>query len=270
MDSIFLDRLNVKIRQNLNMQILPNPSIGLGVYVHHHLEQNGKFLEDALALVSRYWERAQPTDVAGESTAHEQVLITLLDENRKRLEQNISQFLAKEPQYATENPVEDINIHYEVYKTKVRDEIAFFGAVRRREITEQRKSWLIGAAIPVFCVLLSVGLANDARATLKEVNSVRIEMAALARSSLVASSLILDGADRISAPAHKVAAQIQMQEVENRLAPFYPGIHQEIETSIRKANLEAERFWKQYEKLPSNKQEQFLKDYVSAGNKGGR
>ena len=262
MDSIFFDRLNTKIRQSLSMQALPDASTGLANYVHRHLEHNGKLLEAALALVSRYWERAQPGAVGEEAAAHEKVLIALLDENRKLLEYNTDQFLSRQPQFATENPAQDINIHYDVYKAKVRDEIALLAAVRRREISELRKRLLIGAAVPIVCVLLSAWLANDARVSLKEVNSVRGEMAALARSSLVASSLILDGADRISAPAHKLAAQIQMQEVENRLAPFYPRIHQEIEASIRKANIEAERFWKQYEKVPPGKQDQFLKDYI--------
>ena len=93
---------------------------------------------------------------------------------------------------------------------------------------------------------------------------MRQEMAGLVRSSLVASSLILDVSDRLFAPTHKVAALKRKKEVEVRLAPYFPSIHDEINTAVKQANLEADKFWKKYEALPQDKQEKFLKDYVES------
>lgn len=261
MDHIFIDRLNAKIQHNLSLRGHPDALYGLRPYVASHLDHNGKLLEDALELIKRFWDRARPFWVKAEARMHEQILIRMLDEDRKSLEVISAEFIKRYPQSKDQFPKNEVDHHYNVYQTKVRDEIAFLQAVRRREISEEFLKWTLGAAIPVICVFLSAWLASDARSTLKEINGVRQETAELARASLITSSIILDRADRPVAPVHKVAAAKRIKDIESRLAPHFPAIHTEVKDAIRQINADAEKFWKRYEALPESKREKFLDDY---------
>lgn len=266
MDLIFIDRLNAKIRHNLSMRGHPDVKYGLHTYVKLHLDQNGKLMEDALSLVRKYWDRARPLSVTREGAAHEHSLLEKLAEDRKSLDRICAQFIEQHVQFKDDYPTQEVDIHYEVYETKVRDEIACLQAVRRREISEGLLKWFVGAAIPVVCVFLSAWLANDARSILKEINSVRKEMIELAHANVIVSRLILDGEGRFGGmPAHKAVALKLIGDIEMHLQAVYPNIREEIDALLRQTNADAKVFWEKYESTPQDKRALFLKNYMKSG-----
>ena len=266
MDIIFIDRLNAKIRHNLSLRGRPDSKYGLHPFVTVYLDQNGKLLEDALSLVQKYWDRARPLFVTAEGAAHEQILLRMLAEDRKSLNEISTQFIEHHPHSKDQYPVQAVDTHYDIYETKVRDEIACLQAVRRREISEELLKWFVGAAIPVVCVFLSAWLASDARSTLKEINSVRKEMAELAHANVITTRLIFDGEGRLGGmPAHKAVALKLIDDIETRLQAFYPNIREEVDTLLSQTNADAKTFWEKYESLPQDKREAYLKNYVKSG-----
>lgn len=268
MDSFFADRLNAKIKQHLDYSKQPDRSEGLRVYVSRHIDGNGQLLEDALVFLKRYWERVRPNRTSTEGASHEKLFMHLINIDKKHLEDDLALFLKLNPSFAYEGMQEQIDLHYENYTAKIRDEIAFLQAARRKDISDDWQRWLSGAVIPIVCVLLAAWLAKDAKSTLKEVSAVRKEVVELARANVVTSRLILDGAGRWGGmPAHKAAALKLLNEIELSLMRDYPNLHEEVESILRKTNADAEQFWKKYERLPADKRPGFLKDYVESGGK---
>lgn len=266
MDMIFIDRLNAKIRHNLSLRGGPDLKHGLHPFVTCYLDQSGKLLEDALRLVQKYWDRARPLSVRKEGLAHESILLQMIAADRVSLDEKCRNFIKEHPQFESHYPTDIIDNHCAIYETKVRDEIACLQAVRQREILDQFLKWFVGAAIPVICVFLSAWLVRDARGTLKEVNSVRSEMAELARANVITARLILDGEGRAGGmPAHKAVALKLITDVEAHLQVFYPNIHKEVDALLRQTNSDARTFWGKYEKLPQDKQEEFLNRYIKSG-----
>lgn len=258
MDSIFLDRLNAKMKQHLNSRGSPDAGQGLRPFVENYIDSNGKLLEDALSLLKRYWERARPKDIADEGLAHEKVLLNMVSEDKRLLDASVAEFLKRRPTFEWPEMRSQIDTHYEIYSSKVRDEIAFLQAIRQREVSEDRQKWLLGAAVPVVCVILAALLANDARSTLKEIEALRQEMAELARENLVASTLILKASNRMVAPIHRRAAKQEISAITNRLRPYIPTIDKDLKTAIEKVDQEDKAFIKHLESLPQEKQYKLL------------
>ena len=266
MDSYFRDRLLAKTKVHLHYDRKPDPGEGLRHFISRHLHSHGTLQEEALVFLKRYWERVQPSKVGAEGAAHEAILVGLATTDKKFLDDTVAGFLKAHPNYAWDGMQKEIDLHYEQYTSKIRDEVAFLQAIRKREKRDDLHKWLLGGAVPVACVLLAAFLANDARTTLKEINSVRRETAELAHASVITSRLILDGEGRFGGmPAHKAAALKRINDIESRLQQFYPNIREEVEAILAQTNADAKVFWKKYEGLPQDKRSEYLKNYVNSG-----
>lgn len=259
MDDIFLDRFHAKIEQHLSAIGTPSPENGgLPPFVAAHLSANGMLFEDVLGFLRRYWERAKPRSVEKYAVAHETVLLRLLNESRGLLDHTIEVYQNAYPKADRNQDSAKIKIHYDIYSSKVREEIAFLQAVRRREISDGRQKWFLEAAIPIACVVLSAFLASSARTTLNEINAVRREIAEIARASFITSHLVLDGEGRFGGmPVHKAAARQRLEIIEDRLKEFFPSIHEETKKALDEANADAKKFWS----LPEVKRKEYLKKY---------
>jgi hypothetical protein len=271
MDEIFFDRFHLKIEQHLSSIGTPSPqSGGLDPFIELHLDANGKMFEDILSFIRRYWERARPGNIEELGEAQEVLLLYLLKESQDLLAHTIQVYEKAYPNITPHVSGTKIEFHYKLYSSKVRDEIAFLKAVRKREVADDRQKWIFGAAIPVACAVLSVVLAGDAVSTLKEINVVRREIAEIAKASLITTELVLDGEGRFGGmPAHKAAARKRLKLIEERLREFYPDIHRESEAEIGAANAEAKLFWEKYRTLPPDKRSEYRKKYESAQASGG-
>ena len=77
-----------------------------------------------------------------------------------------------------------------------------------------------------------------------------------------ANRIILYGMNYPMSHVFRVAAAREMKKLEESLGHSHTELNKRIDLVIQQAQKEHERLWNEYEKIPDEKKEKFINDYM--------